>query len=175
MKLLRLAFLSTLLFVLAACAPGLSNQSAAFTATVKGKQYKAVNDVITYSTPQYVVDLQVAQKFVTVTLKNKTANSVKLNYDGSVFVMPDGTTSRAAPGTVSWLTRNDPQPSAVVPNGASVSAQLFPVDRAEFFSGSGIRLADIFGAPVPFRLSLALDVDGKQVNDDIAFKPLGGQ
>lgn len=146
-----------------------------FTARIGDRTLTPASGQIPYSTPNFDMYFQVDTEGVFYFLQNKGADTLRLVFDESTFVLPDGTTSRTVPDNVTWVTRNDPQPPSIIPPNASVRGYLAPVNNLTFgsFGNSGLGIADFFGYPnanpVSFRLVLALDVAGQRTTRDFTF------
>ncbi len=66
---------------------------------------------------------------VAISLRNKTARTIKILWDASAFVGIDGVSARVMHANVRYLTSDAPKPPSVVPAKSSLEDVVLPVDR----------------------------------------------
>lgn len=77
-----------------------------FTMAVGGQTYQAQGAAFTYKTSDYEISFVLYPKFIAVTMVNNSDKVIRLNWDESAMVLPNGKTSRVVPGSTTWNDRN---------------------------------------------------------------------
>ena len=77
----------------------------------------------------------VSSKQFNFELRNKSAHSIKINWDDITYVDIDGKAGRVMHSGVKYIDRNNSQPSTTIPKNASISDILLPTDNVYYVSG----------------------------------------
>jgi len=165
-----------LLLLLGACAPTTTRYDPAegarlFTLSVDGTAVPTSGSTFTYKTDAFDIDIALSPTRFRLDLVNNGSATMRLIPDRSAIVLADGSSSNVVTGTVSWATRNDPQSTIVIPQGAKASEVLFP--RANLYFADRLGVSDMFSWPltarVTLRLVLALEIDGEEQEVTLLF------
>ena len=145
--------------ILVSCAPGVrytpEDGGRFFTMTSNGNgSIVKVDSSWLYSTNEYEITFSLYQDSVHAEIVNLGDDVMRVLYDSSAYVLPDGSSSRVVTGNVTWDSRTSPQTPAVIPPNAKQSDLLVPFENL-FFSG-GIRSVNIFDYPLKSRTSFSL-------------------
>jgi hypothetical protein len=166
------------LVVLAACAPTVlrfdpAEGARAFTVTIDGVSAQQTGGSFAFRSDVYDIDVTLGQRWVTVEMVNNSPQTIRVNPDRSAYVLADGSSSAVVTGTVSWITRNDPQGAIVIPRDAKASEMLIPRSNLGFSSISGLYVDNMFEWPltsrVTIRLVLSVEVEADESEVEIVF------
>lgn len=169
--------LFVLMAVLSACIPMVTYDpregAKVFTMTLAGQTYKDTSGEFVYKTPDYELSFVIYPNSIRFTLVNVGDKIIRVLWDDSAMVLPDGKTSRVVPGNTSWQDRNAPKPPSIVPSKAKINDGLYPLENAYFSSYSGFYIADMFKFPITketnIRVSLSLTVGDQAQRVDALF------
>ncbi len=176
---MRFALPLAFIVVLAACAPAVTRFDPAegtrvFSLTIDGQAVPSAGGAFTYRSEPFDLDVTLRRDRLDIDLVNNTAATMRLIPDRSAIVLPDGSSSNVVTGTVSWTTRNDPQPTIVIPETAKASEVLLARSLLGFSSYSGLFIEPMFSWPlssrVTIRLVLALEVEGSEREVTLVFE-----
>lgn len=164
---MRIISALAVLFLVTSCAPATTSYdpaegARAFTLTVDGERAERSGGGFTFRSEAFDLDIVLERRRVRTTLVNNTDSTLRLIPDRSAFVLPDGSSSNVITGSVSWATRNDPQPNIVIPEGAATNQMLTP--RSHLGFSSRLFVDPMFEWPltssVTIRLLLSMEIQG---------------
>ena len=150
MKPMKMALVAALSLATAGCMPAMGGSSPGYTIPlVQVERSAATRDrggeemPITSTTPnayQYedaliAADLAVHDKALGLEIKNKSTETMRLNWDEATFIEPGGGVGRVMHTGVRFIERDRPQPPSVIPAGQTLEDQAIPVSRVSFTSG----------------------------------------
>jgi len=166
-----------LLVILVGCVPKVTYDpregAKAFTMTLSGQTYKDTSGEFLYKTSDYELSFVIYTYALRFTLVNLGDKVIRVLWDDSAMVLPDGKTSRVVSGSTSWSDRNAPKPPSIIPAKAKISDSLYPLENAYFSSYSGFYFADMFNFPIAketnIRVSLSLTVGDQAQRVDALF------
>lgn len=175
MKKFYVSLALVLLFALTACMPGVVYDPAggarAFTMIVEGQAIGAQGSTFTYRSNDFDIDFELLQDRIRFVLVNNTTSTMRLVWDNSAIVLPDGSSSRVLSGNVSWATRNDPQAPGVIPSNAKLSDTMIPQSKLGF--RTHLYIDPMFTWPLQtrtvIRLVISLEIEGERRDLEVQF------
>lgn len=161
--------------LLGGCAPTVTYRAEdgakTFTMVVDGKAYQAQGAAFAYKSQDYEIFFVIYPKFIAVTLVNNSDKVIRLNWDESAMILPNGKTSRVVPGATSWIDRNQPKPPAIIPPKSKLEDGFYPLENAYFYEG--FNFVDMFAYPIKtetnIRLFIALSVGDQPQRLEVLF------
>ena len=133
----------------------LATQDTSYSLSYAGSlinQLSAVDAAIQASTAVYKdsdihVEAIVNKNGVTFKLKNVSQNSIRIIWDECAIVTPDKKTHKTVHNSSTYLDRNRPQVSSVVPPNAVLEIKLFPLDNWDW-NGDDLEISPLL-SPAP--------------------------
>jgi hypothetical protein len=157
----------TLLGFLTACFPSVVynpiDGGKAFTMTIDGQNYTSQNGTFVAKYQDFEIQFVIFRNHIGFTLVNTSDKVIKVIWDDSVMILPNGKTTRAIPSFSSYADRNSPKAPSIAPPKSKIEDGFYPLDNAYFDSYVGYYYRNIFEYPLKsetnIRLSVAL-LDG---------------
>jgi hypothetical protein len=118
----------------------------------------------------YTLSGKVLKASILLNIKNTSQESIKFVWDESVFILPDGKTSKVISGQTSWNTRLDSIKPEIVPPGAYFENLLIPLNNLYYNYEVGILNLYLPNATsATIRLFLTIEKQSGKTNHEIIF------
>ena len=80
------------------------------------------------------VDFSISQKQISFVMKNKSAHTIKINWDETLFIK-FGTPGKVMHSGVKYTERNNSQPMSIIPSGTSHEDIILPTENVYWRDG----------------------------------------